>query len=78
MDQRHSHKARYEASRTCSKLLRWWFCTTSTNGLLLAGTPDKMPFDAGQLSHAGTDHATAVEVEQVLRHLSHGQVLATE
>ncbi len=80
MGRRHGpngHKAHHETSQTCSKIRRWWFRTASMNGLfLLVFLTGCRSAQDGYLTQA-TGHATAVELEQVLGHPSHEQILET-
>lgn len=80
MSRRHGpdgHKARHETSQICSNMRRWWFRMASTDGLfLLVFLTGCRSAQDGYLTQA-TDHATAVELEQVLGHPSHEQVIET-
>ncbi len=49
----NGHKVRHETSRTCFKMLRWWFRMVSTSGFLLARDSDRVPFAAGRLPRVG-------------------------
>lgn len=74
---RHGRKGRHETWRICSRMLRWWFRMAGTNGLfLLVLLPGCRSAEEGYIAQA-TNHATTMELEQLLGHPSHKQVRET-
>lgn len=74
---RHGHKTRHETSGTCSRMLRWWFRMVSTNGLSLFTFLTGCRSAQDSYLAQATDHATTMELEQVLGHPSHELIIET-